>query len=163
MRIKNGIICIIFGLIFLGFSYLMQKSDENRMQNLDRTTFSIETNYRVERDSDTTMYSPLYTYMVEGKKYVCKSNFSSSIKPSKEPRKIFYNSQMPEDCFAERGKQENALLMVFTIIPIILILLGVATMFGLVPDLTQTQEIQAHKRPVKRRRKINHTNSKDGL
>ena len=64
MRIKNGIICIIFGLIFLGFSYLMQKSDENRMQNLDRTTFSIETSYRVERDSDTTMYSPLYTYMV---------------------------------------------------------------------------------------------------
>ena len=153
MRIKNGIICIIFGLIFLGFSYLMQKSDENRMQNLDRTTFSIETNYRVERDSDTTMYSPLYTYMVEGKKYVCKSNFSSSIKPSKEPRKIFYNSQMPE----------NALLMVFTIIPIILILLGVATMFGLVPDLTQTQEIQSHKRPVKRRKKINSINKKDGF
>lgn len=163
MRIKNGIICIIFGLVFLGFSYLMHKIDENRMQNLDRSTYSIETNYRVKRDSDTTMYSPIYTYMVDGKKYVCKSNFSSSIKPSKEPRKIFYNSQMPEDCFAEKGKQENMFSMVFIIIPIAIILLGIAIMFGLVPISTETEKIQSYKKPVKRRRKINSTNSKDGL
>ena len=163
MRIKNGIICIIFGLVFLGFSFLMQKSDENRMQNLDRNTFSIETSYRVERNSDTTMYSPLYTYMVNGKKYVCKSNFSSSIKPSKEPRKIFYNSQMPEDCFAERGKQENALFTVFKIVPILLIILGVATMFGLIPDLTQTESPVQKPIKRKRRKKIITTNKKDGL
>ncbi len=158
MKFKNGIILLLVGLFFLGISFVMNKLDENRMQNLDASTFSIQTDYKVRRDSDSTMYTPQYTYVVKGKKYVCTSNFSSSIKPSNEPRKIFYNSQNPHDCFPQKGQQEKIFLFIFTLIPIIAIVAGVASMLGLLPEptqpLTHDEFVQEYRQKKKRRKRI---------
>lgn len=136
MKIKKGIACIIVGSIFLGFGYLMNKLDENRMQNLDSSTYSVKTTYKVKRSSDSTMYTPQYAYIVNGQRYICTSNFSSSMKPSTAPKKIFYNSQYPQDCFPEKGAQENLFSWVFPILPIIFIIVGFASIFGLLPEQT---------------------------
>ena len=111
MRIKKGLSCILVGSVFLGFCYFMIKMDENRMTNLDSSTNSIKTTYTTKKSKDSIMYTPHFTYIVNGQKYVCTSNFSSSIKPSTKPRKIFYNSQDPQDCYPQKETLENTFFM----------------------------------------------------
>ena len=137
MRIKKGLSCILVGSVFLGFCYFMIKMDENRMTNLDSSTNSIKTTYTTKKSKDSIMYTPHFTYIVNGQKYVCTSNFSSSIKPSTKPRKIFYNSQDPQDCYPQKETLENTFFYVFLIFPILFIIVGFASIFGLIPEQTE--------------------------
>ena len=66
MRIKKGLSCILVGSVFLGFCYFMIKMDENRMTNLDSSTNSIKTTYTTKKSKDSIMYTPHFTYIVNG-------------------------------------------------------------------------------------------------
>ena len=148
---KTGIFLIIFGLIFISVSVFIIKSDEAIMLRMDSNTYSVKTEFNIKRGENSLMYNPKYTYIVNEKYYVCVSNYSSNIRPSDEPRKIFYNSQKPQDCFIEKGVLENAFLMIFTIIPSLIILAGIATFLGLFNDKQNGIHISSQQRPIRRR------------
>ena len=118
---------------------------------MDQYTYSVKTEFNIKRSENSLMYNPKYTYIVNEKYYVCVSNFSSSIRPSDEPRKIFYNSQTPKECFIEQSQQENFIMMIFKTIPYIVILGGIATFLGLFNDKQNGIHINSQQRPIRRR------------
>ena len=94
--------------------------------SLDAETKSISTNPNRHEDSDgDTVYSPIFTYEVDGKQYTCASGASSSIGPGDEPRTIHYDSKDPSKCMSDYNENINSLLLIFTLLPIIFIVIGV--------------------------------------
>ena len=57
------------------------------------------------------MYSPVYTYEVNGKTYKCESTSSSSIYPSNDNKKVYYDSKNPSNCMTKYSKSGNTILL----------------------------------------------------
>ena len=151
MRIKNGLIYITVGIALFGYSIFQTKMDEIKMQRMDASTYSVSTSYNVHRSDDRNMYTPKYTYIVDGQKYVCTSRYSSSSKPSYlESRKIFYNSQNPSDCFPEYGQSETYSSWSFLIIPIVFIIIGIGSFFGITPKKYISEDTPLKKKTLKK-------------
>lgn len=71
------------------------------------------------------MYSPVYYYSINGERYTCGSNGSSSHNPGTQNKTVYYDSKNPSKCMTEYSKSSNFILLAFMIIPIIFILVAV--------------------------------------
>ncbi len=114
---------IFFLIILLGI-FIFEITHKN---SLDSQVISTEVTISSHKDSDgTTLYSPIYTYVVDGKTYTCKSNTgaSSSIKPDTKNEPVYYDSKNPKKCMTTYETATNWLLLVYCIIPLISIALG---------------------------------------
>ena len=116
MRNNNAVIILIVGIVFSIASYFMITSYENTKKEMDANTISIDTTYSTYIKDGTTMYTPLYHYVVNNKTYFCKSKISTSIKPSNTPKKIFYKRNNPNKCLPENGVGENLFNIIFAVI-----------------------------------------------
>ena len=113
------------GLIFLVIMLAIFFSSIFARNSLDAETQSIHTDPNRHEDSDgDTVYSPIFTYEVDGKQYTCASGVSSSIGPGEEPRTIHYNSKNPSECMSDYSENINWLLIIFAVLPAIFITLG---------------------------------------
>ena len=119
-------IFIVAGAIFMAVMLFIFIADLTHQSSLDSSVMSTSVEIKQHIDDEgSTMYSPVYTYEVDGKEYQCGSNSSSSIKPSSDNTTIYYDSKNPEDCYSEYSKGANMWILGFMLIPILFIVIGV--------------------------------------
>lgn len=113
-------------LIFLIIMGGIFASSIVKLNSLDSTVLSehVEIKSFID-DEGNTMYSPVYYYSVNGEKYTCGSNSSSSNNPGTQNKTVYYDSKNPSKCMTEYSKSSNFILLPFMIIPIIFILVAV--------------------------------------
>lgn len=114
------------GLLFLIIIGGIFVSSIVKLNSLDSTVLSehVEIKSYID-DEGTTMYSPVYYYSVNGERYTCGSNSSSSHNPGTQNKTVYYDSKNPSKCMTEYSKSSNFILLAFMIIPIIFILVAV--------------------------------------
>jgi uncharacterized integral membrane protein len=113
---------ILFLIVLLGI-FIFQTTRKN---SLDSQVISTEVTISSHEDSEgDTVYSPVYTYVVDGKTYTCKSNSSSSINPDTKNEPVYYDSKNPEKCMTTYETATNWIWLVACILPLILIVIGV--------------------------------------
>lgn len=119
-------IFLAVGLLFLIIMGGIFASSIVKLNSLDSTVLSehVEIKSYID-DEGTTMYSPVYYYSVNGKRYTCGSNSSSSHNPGTQNKTVYYDSKNPSKCMTEYSKSSNFILLAFMIIPIIFILVAV--------------------------------------
>ena len=112
---------IVFLLIFGGFFTL----NAIKVNSLDSKVLSSSVDVQSHIDNEGyTMYSPVYHYEVNGRKYSCKS-VSSSNNPGTKNKNVYYDSKNPSNCMTQDSKFFNYIILIFLIIPIIFIWIGV--------------------------------------
>ena len=133
--IKDKVLgCFVVGIFFAIFALFLHFSYENKKNELDGNTLSISTTYTTKkstyrsksshRHKTKTMYQPTYQFVVDNKTYFCKSNSSSSVKPSNKPITIYYSSANPNNCLPEKGYADNVMLIVIGLMSIVSIGFG---------------------------------------
>ena len=116
---------LFVGILFFAIMVGVLVSNILREKKMDAEVMSSRVEIRESRDSDGTMYSPVYYYEVDGIEYECTSSASSSSRPSTENKKIKFESEQPSSCFSPYDKSSNTLIIIFLIIPIVFILIGI--------------------------------------
>lgn len=113
---------LLFLIVFGGFVLV----NTLKLKNLDATTMSNKVEIESSTDDDgATLYSPTYYYRVNGEKYVCESNVSSSSNPGTSNKIVYYDSKNPSNCMTEYSKSSNKFFALFLILPLILILVSI--------------------------------------
>lgn len=119
-------IFLAIGLLFLIIMGGIFASSIVKLNSLDSTVLSEHVEIKSYiNDEGTTMYSPVYYYSVNGERYTCGSNSSSSHNPGTQNKTIYYDSKNPSKCMTEYSKSSNFILLAFMIIPIIFIVVAV--------------------------------------
>jgi len=114
---------LLFISTFLIIILLLSVSSAFLKKSLtDSYTVSSKVEIVKSSDKDVT-YSPVYHYYVNGAEYICASGAGSSIKPSDENKKIYYNTKNPNICISE---YEITFAYIFALIFIIVIISIVA-------------------------------------
>ena len=133
--IKDKVLgCFVVGILFAIFALFLHFSYENKKNELDENTLSVQTTYTTKkstyrsksrhRNKTQTMYRPTYQFVVNNQTYFCTSNSSSSVKPSNKPITIYYSSTNPSNCLPERSHTENVILIVMGLMSIVSICFG---------------------------------------
>ena len=120
------IIFLIIGLIFLMISLCVFIKSNNKFNRIDSLVqvYNIESS-SYENDRGITMYNYIYHYMVDDKKYSCKSNISTDKKIEDKEIIIEYNSKNPSECKTPYDKNGvSTFLILFVILGFILLLIG---------------------------------------
>ena len=119
-------IFLLVGLLFLVILGLIYISSIVRLKSMDSTVTSTSVEVRSYVDDEgSTMYSPVYSYEVNGENYTCGSNSSSSIYPGTDNKTVYYDSKNPSNCMTEYSKSSNNIMLLFMLIPIIFIVVAV--------------------------------------
>ncbi len=117
------------GLFFLIIMGGILISSYIKLKSLDSTTTSTKVIVNShENDEGSTLYSPTYYYVVDGREYSCSSNSSSSISPGTKNKKVYYDSKNPAKCMTEYSKSNNNILLIFMLLPLIFIVVAVVNM-----------------------------------
>lgn len=99
----------IIMLIIMGWVYISSVKKAKRLDSTVTST-SVEVKSYIS-DEGNTMYSPVYTYEVNGKTYKCESTSSSSIYPSNDNKTVYYDSKNPSNCMTKYSKSGNTILL----------------------------------------------------
>lgn len=119
-------IFLAVGLLFLIIMGGIFASSIVKLNSLDSTVLSEHVEIKSYiNDEGTIMYSPVYYYSINGERYTCGSNGSSSHNPGTQNKTVYYDSKNPSKCMTEYSKSSNFILLAFMIIPIIFILVAV--------------------------------------
>ena len=117
---------IIFALIFMSIFGAIYINSKLKLKSLDSSVMStkVEINSHLD-DDNSTIYSPVYFYEVNGIEYSCPSTTSSSVYPSTDNKTVYYDSNNPSKCMSEYSKNSNNLLLIGVLLPIIFVIFGV--------------------------------------
>ena len=113
-------VLILFSVIFLK-PYYYYFSYKGKTTAVDCETFE-------RHDSDGTMYSPSYTYVVDDNIYKCKTDYSSAAKPNENGVVVKYDLDNPSNCVTSYETFNNWWLLLLLLLPIIFILVAVINM-----------------------------------
>lgn len=132
-NIKKGrylfLLFLFFGILFFVIVTIVLFLNINKMNMLDSSVMSTEMEVdSYLNDDGNRMYSASYFYEVNGVKYKCDSNFSSSFEPKSKNVNVFYNSSKPEVCMTEDSKKSAPFLYLIYLFPLIFFLIG---LFGI--------------------------------
>ena len=98
-------------LIIMRWVYISSVKKAKRLDSTVTST-SVEVKSYIS-DEGNTMYSPVYTYEVNGKTYKCESTSSSSIYPSNDNKTVYYDSKNPSNCMTKYSKSGNTILLFY--------------------------------------------------
>jgi len=123
---KSGRLCIIVGIV-TAFAIIAALVVQSFFKStLDTKTISTKVAIMENTNSDgEKMYTPVYTYQVNDQEYTCKSNLSTSIKPSAENGTVYYDSKNPEKCMTEATSATLPIFYLFLLFPLGIIVYGV--------------------------------------
>lgn len=124
----KGFYCVflIFGILFLlafGGIFALNIIKENSLDSKVIST-SVEVKSYINNEGHT-MYTPIYHYEVDGRKYNCRSSVSSSKNPETKNKKVYYDSKNPSNCMTQDSKFFNYIMLIFLIIPVVFIYVAV--------------------------------------
>lgn len=106
---RNIFLVGIIMLIIMGWVYISSVKKAKRLDSTVTST-SVEVKSYIS-DEGNTMYSPVYTYEVNGKTYKCESTSSSSIYPSNDNKTVYYDSKNSSNCMTKYSKSGNTILL----------------------------------------------------
>lgn len=72
-------------------------------------------------EDNTTTYSPIYYYRVDGIDYSCSPNSFSHTNPSTKNKKVYYNSKNPSKCMPNLFQLDIETCLFLLLIPIVII------------------------------------------
>lgn len=129
-NVKKGkkfyFIFLAAGLLFLIVIGGILASSHIKLKSLDSKTTSTDVIVNSHMDDDgSTLYSPTYYYVVDGREYSCSSNSSSSINPGTNNKTVYYDSKNPSKCMTEYSKSSNNILLIFMLFPLIFIVIAI--------------------------------------
>lgn len=118
-----GLIFTIIGAIFLILFGTFVFLDLSKKKSLDGeiAAYDVEWSSHIN-DEGNELYSPTYYYEVNGNKYICTSNSSSSTKSGKGI--VYYDTTNPSKCMTDFESNSSFLFMIFLIIPLLFIIIG---------------------------------------
>lgn len=106
-----GLLFFVCGLALCGTTFYFSFGGIIKKWQFDSSVeaIKIDENEHYERvSSDNSnrkrkqiMYSPSYTYVVDGTERVCKADISYGYKVNKKYNKVYYDSKNPSDCMIE--------------------------------------------------------------
>ena len=118
-------IFIGFGLLFLVIMFIIFFGSILNRNTLDSETTSTDVNPNRHQDSDGDyVYSPIFTYEVDGQTYTCTSGVSSSTGPGEAPHVIHYDSKNPSNCMSDYAEKIDWFILLFALIPTVFIVIG---------------------------------------
>ena len=127
---KNEIwVLVVIFLCFVALPIYLLVQGSNTKKSMDSYTYSIKTAYKIESsktgNKTSRMYKPVYYYNVFDKEYTCTSSFSSNQKPNNKPRKIYYYSNSPNDCYIEESAGEIGFILLILALGLVGFIAGV--------------------------------------
>ncbi len=132
-KVKQGLLIILVGALFVGAGVFILMRNENKLKNLDGVTKAkdINENCEVEHDTDgdKTICHPIYTFEVEGNTYECKSENAGGSSVNTAKNKVFYDTKDPENCMTEFEKSSGWLLYVIIAVGVLLVGFGIYNFF----------------------------------
>ena len=121
--------CIIGLVLSLGLSIFMfyyVNKTMNKYKSYDSNIMSSSVEIESYESDDTTKYTPIYHYIVDGVEYKCESEGSSNAGASEENKLVYYNSKNPSDCMSSYTIKTYKLLfggaLVFLVATVILVI-----------------------------------------
>lgn len=117
---------LFLGIFFFIVMTVYSVSSIIKLKSFDSSVTS--TNVEVKSyisDEGDIMYSPVYSYVVDGRDYVCTSGMSSTVNPGNSNKTVYYDSSNPSNCMTEYSKSGNTFLLFFTLLPILFIIVAV--------------------------------------
>ena len=141
IKTNSGLKDIIFGLIFFVggcvlviLAIFLCFGGRIKKAQLDSSVKAVEISenkHNVGRDTSTTrtddttvMYSPSYTYIVDGIEYECKVNLNLSSPVKEEYDTVYYDSKNPHDCLTEYQLKPSFFYYVFLVLSFLMPLSG---------------------------------------
>lgn len=116
---------LFLGIFFFIVMTVYSVSSIIKLKSFDSSVTS--TNVEVKSyisDEGDIMYSPVYSYVVDGSDYVCTSGMSSTVNPGNSNKTVYYDSSNPSNCMTEYSKSGNNFLLFFTLLPILFIIVA---------------------------------------
>ncbi len=153
-NVKKGIgfnfIFLIAGLFFLVLLVGISVSNYSKLKSMDSEVLSSRVEVNAHRGSEGDLvYSPIYYYTVEGNNYMCSSNISSNSNPGSANKKVYYNSKDPSVCMTEYSKSNNIVPLLFTILPLIFIVVAVINITKVIKRIKAINELNKKGKLVK--------------
>ena len=128
-KLKNGLLVIIVGLIFVGAGVFLIIRTNNKLKGLDGVTKATEINENCQEEMDTdgnkTICHPIYTYEVDGVTYQCKSNDAGASSVNTKKNKVFYDTKNPDKCMTEFEKSTGWFLYIIIAVGVLVVGLGI--------------------------------------
>jgi len=87
----------------------------------------IENNCHTDSEGDY-LCSPVFYYNVNGERFTCRTEYSSSIGVSASQRKVYYDSKNPQNCVTDYEVKKPIYMYLFILIPLIFIVVGIVLM-----------------------------------
>lgn len=119
-----------------------------KLNSLDSTVLSSNVTIKSHIDNEgTTMYSPVYDYEVNGQKYSCSTNSSSSVNPGTQNKTVYYDSKDPSRCMTEASKTNSYFILLALLIPIVFIVIALINIakankrINIILELNQTGKL----------------------
>lgn len=125
-NVKKGInfflMFLFAGVFLLGILLAILIMNIINYKSLDSEIVPNHIEINTYKDSDgDTMYSPIYYYNIRGKEYKCSSQGGSSIMPSTNNRKVYFDSKNPTRCMTDYSRGNNKWILLFLLLPIVFI------------------------------------------
>ena len=123
--IKTYVICIVFGLIFIGCFFLVSGNSNKKVKEYSKTTATdidknceSKTSVTVSDEGSSVNSSnlcrPIYYFEVDGKDYACKSSTGVDKKLIKtDNRTVYYNPSDPTKCMTGADLSSNKFVYIF--------------------------------------------------
>lgn len=119
-----GLIFFAAGLLFFVIFGAVGIGNINKKNSFDGEAKAIDIVWSSHYDSDNgTMYTPTYTYEVDGQQYFCRSNSSSSSQSGAKGI-VYYNVNNPSQCMTDFDSNTTTIFLIFLFLPIIFMLVG---------------------------------------
>ena len=153
-NVKKGIsfnlVFLIAGLAFFALLVGFYVSNHLKLKSMDSEVLSSRVEVNTHRNNDgDLMYSPIYYYIVDGNSYMCSSNSSTSNNPGTTNRKVYYNSKDPSVCMTEYSNSNNAFLLIFTILPLMFIVVAIININKVIKRIKLINELNKKGKLVK--------------
>ena len=148
-NVKKGkkffLLFVVIGIILFIVFGIIGVAGQVKYKSLDYQVEAtkIEENPHYNSD-DEIMYSPIYHYEVNGTAYTCKSTISSNTPPSDSQRIVYYDSKNPSKCMTSYSKSGNSFVLIFTILPIIMIVIGIVNMLKINKRIKQINALNSN-------------------
>lgn len=115
------------GLLFFGIGVFLFVSNETKKSQMDEEVkaISVDPNSHVDEDG-TTMYSPIYTFEVDGEEFVCSTNGSTNMKVTSEHDTVYYDSDNPTNCMTDYQSNVSLLPIIFAVIGFLAMIVGLS-------------------------------------
>lgn len=144
-NLKKGILFFIpFILVGILFGILIWTNTFQgivRKQNTDAQATAIFIDENYHNSSDNGTYSPIYTFIANGKEYKCHSKRSTTLGVDQNQKTIYYKSNSPLYCVTPYDTNFGFFDLIFVIFPLLFIIMGVSQIIKTIKRINLVKEL----------------------